>query len=233
MTSSGVIGHGTVNSPPARPSLCFFSDFELHFGREYRHSRAPDRRLRPQSGTVNQWSRFFIPPLDLNRVYPVRTSGIMVCMKSHDQRLLRLIAAFKFLKAGLLVALGVGAFKLLHKNIADVAEHWIEALKLDPANRFVDAALGRASNLRPGQIEKLGVGSFIYAGLFLAEGVGLWLLRPWGEWLTVIITSSLLPIEIYEIYQHPSSVRWGVLAINLAIVVYLIYHIRSQQSISN
>jgi uncharacterized membrane protein (DUF2068 family) len=89
------------------------------------------------------------------------------------------------------IALGVGAFKLLHKDIADVAEHWIEALRLDPANRFLDAALERAANFSPEQIKKLGLGSFIYAGLFLTEGVGLWLLKRWAEWLTVIITSSV------------------------------------------
>jgi uncharacterized membrane protein (DUF2068 family) len=146
---------------------------------------------------------------------------------SHD-RLIRLIAAFKLLKGGLLIALGVGAFKLLHKDMADVAEHWIEALRLDPANRFVDAALGRASNLSPRQIERLGLGSFIFAGLFLAEGVGLWLLKRWAEWLTVIETSLLIPMEIYEIHRHPTFVRWGVLAVNLAIVVYLIYRIRTR-----
>ena len=94
------------------------------------------------------------------------------------------------------------------------------------------AALGRVSNLSPEQIKKLGLGSFIYAGLFLTEGVGLWLLKRWAQWLTVIITSSLVPIEIYEIHRHPTSVKWGVLALNLAIVVYLIYRIRGQQSVS-
>ena len=153
-------------------------------------------------------------------------------MKSSDDRLIRLIAVFKLLKAGLLIALGVGAFKLLHKDIAEVAEHWIEALRLDPGNRFLDAALGRVSNLSPGQIKNLGIGSFIYAGLFLTEGVGLWLLKRWAEWLTIIITSSLLPIEIYEIHRHPTSVKWGVLALNLAIVVYLIHRIRNRSSAS-
>ena len=153
-------------------------------------------------------------------------------MKSSDDRLIRLIAVFKLLKAGLLIALGVGAFKLLHKDIADVAEHWIEALRLDPGNRFLDAALGRVSNLSPEQIKNLGIGSFIYAGLFLTEGVGLWLLKRWAEWLTIIITSSLLPIEIYEIHRHPTSVKWGVLVLNLAIVVYLIYRIRNRSSAS-
>jgi uncharacterized membrane protein (DUF2068 family) len=54
--------------------------------------------------------------------------------------------------------------------------------------------------------------------------------KRWGEWLTVIITSSLVPIELYEIYRHSSYVKLVVLALNVAIVIYLIYHIRSQRS---
>ena len=124
------------------------------------------------------------------------------------------------------MALGVGAFKLLHKDVADVAEHWIGVFRLDPTNRFIDAAVAKAANLSPDLIKKLGLGSFIYAGLFLTEGVGLWLLKRWAEWLTVIITSSLLPIEIYEIHRHVTPAKITALAINLAIVAYLIYRIR-------
>ena len=60
-------------------------------------------------------------------------------------------------------------------------------------------------------------------------GIGLWLRKRWGEWLTVIITGSLIPIEIYETYWHPSWVKAVVLAVNVAIVLYLIYHIRSER----
>jgi uncharacterized membrane protein (DUF2068 family) len=151
-------------------------------------------------------------------------------MKSSDDRLIRVIAVFKFVKAALLIALGIGAFKLLHKDIAGIFEHWIEALKLDPGERFLDLALAKASSVRPEQIKKIGLGSFVYAGLFLAEGTGLWLRKLWGEWLTVIITSSLVPVEIYEIHRHFSAMKVGVLVINLAIVVYLILRIRRRQS---
>ena len=128
----------------------------------------------------------------------------------------------------MLIALGVGVFRLLHKDVRGIVEHWVEALRLDPGNRFVDAVLAKASNLRPEQIKQLGLGSFLYAVLFLAEGTGLWLEKRWGEWLTVIITGSLVPVEIYEIYRHPSAVKVAVLAINVAIVGYLIYRIRSK-----
>jgi uncharacterized membrane protein (DUF2068 family) len=151
-------------------------------------------------------------------------------MKTSQGRLLRVIAVFKFLKSAMLIALGVGAFRLLHKDVGGLVEHWVEALRLDPANHLVDALLAKASLLRPEQIKRLGLGSFLYAALFLTEGTGLWLRKPWGEWLTVIITSSLVPVEIYEIYRHPSWVKAGVFAINVAIVGYLIYQIRGRRA---
>jgi uncharacterized membrane protein (DUF2068 family) len=151
-------------------------------------------------------------------------------MKTSDDWLIRLIAVFKFVKAGLLIALGVGVFRLVHRDLGSVIEHWCEAMRLDPGSHFVNLALEKAAHVSPEQVKKLGLGSFLYAGLFLAEGTGLWLRKRWGEWLTVIITSSLVPVEIYEIYRRPSYFKVVVLVLNVAIVLYLIYHIRSQRS---
>ena len=103
---------------------------------------------------------------------------------------------------------------------------WTEALRIDPGGHFVNLALEKAARMSPARVKKLGLGSFLYAGLFLAEGTGLWLRKRWGEWLTVIITGSLVPVEIYEIWRHFSYVKVAVLAINVAVVVYLIYHMR-------
>ena len=72
--------------------------------------------------------------------------------------------------------------------------------------------------------------AFSMRGLFLAEGTGLWLRKRWGEWLTVIITSSLVPVEIYEIHRRFGYAKIVVLALNVAIVLYLIYHMRTAGS---
>jgi uncharacterized membrane protein (DUF2068 family) len=151
-------------------------------------------------------------------------------MATSDDRLIRLIAIFKLLKAGLLITVGIGVLRLVHQDVASVIEHWCRALKIDPANHFLDVALEKATHVRPDQIKKLGLGSFLYAGLFLTEGIGLWLGKRWAEWLTVIITSSLVPLELYEIYRHVSYVKLVVLALNVGIVIYLIYHIRSERT---
>jgi len=151
-------------------------------------------------------------------------------MKSSDTGLIRLIALFKLLKAVLLIAVGVAAFKMVHSDIAtDLAER-VARLGLDPGSRYVGRAIVKAATLTPNKIRDLGVGSFIYAGLFLTEGVGLWLVKRWAEWFSVIITSSLVPVEIYEIHRHPTALRVLALVINLGVVAYLLYRIRSERS---
>jgi uncharacterized membrane protein (DUF2068 family) len=150
-------------------------------------------------------------------------------MTSSHKGLLRLIAVFKLLKAALLIAVGVGALKLLHKDVASAVEHWVELLRLDPNNHYIDTVLEKASLLTPDKIKELGLGSMIYAALFLTEGIGLWFEKRWAEWLTVIITSSLVPIEIYEIARHTTAVKITVLLINISVVAYLVYRIRDRR----
>jgi uncharacterized membrane protein (DUF2068 family) len=142
--------------------------------------------------------------------------------------LIRLIALFKFAKSALLIAFGMSALHLLHRNVADVAEHWIARLGLDPGNHYVARALEKAADLTPNKIRDLGIVSFVYAALFLTEGTGLWLVKRWGEWFSVIITISLVPLEIYEIHRHPSVMKCLILAINIAVAAYLIYRIRNE-----
>jgi uncharacterized membrane protein (DUF2068 family) len=150
-------------------------------------------------------------------------------MKASDARVLRLIALLKFLKAASLIAISVGAFRPLHQDLGEVAEHWVGRLGLDPGRHYVMLALEKVSRLSPAQIKQLGIVGLIYAALFLTEGTGLWLLRAWGEWVTVIISGSLVPVEIYEIYRHPSVTKIAVVVVNVAIVIYLIWRIRERK----
>lgn len=144
--------------------------------------------------------------------------------------MLRLIALFKLLKTALLIALGIGALRLIHMDVAAVLEHFVLRLGLDPGGRYVGSALEKAANLTPDKVASVAIGSFIYAGLFLTEGIGLWMLKRWAEWLTVIITSSLLPVEVYEIFHHSSVGKILVLLLNIGIVAYLIYQMRRNPS---
>ena len=65
------------------------------------------------------------------------------------------------------------------------------------------------------------VGLFAYAALFTVEGFGLWFQKRWGEWLTVVATTSFIPFEIYELIRRATAMRAALLVTNIAIVIYL------------
>src|SRR5215471_14096970 len=147
---------------------------------------------------------------------------------SSGGRLLRVIAVFKFLKAASLIALSVGVFRMLHQDLGMRLEHWVRAMRLDPGNRYVEHLLMHLSNLSPLQIRRIGLVGLLYAGLFVVEGTGLWLKRRWGEWVTIVLTGMLVPVEMYEIFHRPSAVKVLVLLLNVGIVVYLVQRIRTE-----
>jgi uncharacterized membrane protein (DUF2068 family) len=68
----------------------------------------------------------------------------------------------------------------------------------------------------------LALGLLAYGLLQLVEGVGLWLLRRWGEYLSVVATSLGLPIEIYELTEKLTWFRASAFVINVAAVLYLL-----------
>jgi len=139
---------------------------------------------------------------------------------------LRLIAAFKLLKGVALIAVGIGALRLLHKDTAAIVEHWVNVFRVDPHNHFINRLLEKLSILDDRRLKELSIGTFVYAGIFLVEGVGLALKKRWAEYFTIITTSSLLPIEIYELAKRASAGKILALLINLAVVVYLVVKLR-------
>ena len=146
--------------------------------------------------------------------------------KTSRSRGLQLIAAFKLLKGFALLALGIGALKLVHKDVAALVEHWINVFQVDPHNHFIDKLLEKLAVLDDRRLKELSVGTFIYAAIFFTEGIGLVLRKRWAEYFTIITTASLLPIEIYELVKRASLGRGFALLINLAVVAYLVRELR-------
>jgi uncharacterized membrane protein (DUF2068 family) len=141
-----------------------------------------------------------------------------------------LIGLFKLLKGLLLVAVGIGALKLLHKNVAELVNHWVGILRVDPDNRLIHATASRLFSITPKQLKALSVGTFFYAALLLIEGTGLLMRKHWAEYFTVVTTAGLIPLEIYELAKHFSRAKIIVLLVNIAIVVYLIVRLRNSRA---
>lgn len=139
---------------------------------------------------------------------------------------LRLIGALKLASGLALAAAGLGIFRLLDRDMGATVEHFVSRLHLDPDSRLIHEPLVLIAGLDRNRLRALGLGTLFYAGLHLVEGAGLVAKRRWAEYLTVIASASLLPLEIYEIIRKVVPLRILVLAVNVAIVIYLIAKLR-------
>lgn len=142
--------------------------------------------------------------------------------RQRHNKLLVLIAAYKLLQALLFAAVGFGAIHLLHKDIGDVLSDLASAMRFNPESRFVNFIFDKATLLNDPLLRRIGVAAFCYSAVSLAEGTGLYLEKTWGEVLTLLITASFLPWEVFEIFRKLTWVRVGLLIINLLVFFYLL-----------
>jgi uncharacterized membrane protein (DUF2068 family) len=138
-------------------------------------------------------------------------------------RLVAVIGGFKIAKAAVLCLLGAGALLGLPEAVIQSvlrASHWLGALS---GHHAVQAEVGRVVNADPRTRHELGAVAFGYAAVFAVEGVGLLRRRRWAEWLTVVVTGSFIPFEVYELVRHPGAGKIAAVAVNAAIVAYLVW----------
>jgi uncharacterized membrane protein (DUF2068 family) len=141
---------------------------------------------------------------------------------------LRTIAVYKLIKVLLLLALAYGEVRLSDASLAAKLVTWASArplgLEHDVATRFLEWFSGLSAS----RLHALRMVTLAYAAVFATEGIGLWMQKPWAEWLTVIVTASLIPLEVWEVIFRPNIGKAAVLVANTAIVVYLAWHVRSK-----
>jgi uncharacterized membrane protein (DUF2068 family) len=142
---------------------------------------------------------------------------------------LRTIAIYKLLKVLLLLAIAYGEVRLSDASLIAKLVTWASARPLGLEHRVVTSLLEWFSGLSDSRIHALRIVTLAYAAVFAIEGVGLWMQKRWAEWLTTIITASLIPLEIWELVHKPNFGKAAVLIANAAIVAYLIWHVRSRR----
>jgi len=148
--------------------------------------------------------------------------------KKHNAWLL-LIAAFKLTQALLFAAVGVGAMRLLHKDVGDEIQRLADHLRFNPESRFINFLLEKADFIDDRMLVRIGAVVFIYAGLDLVEGIGLYLEKAWAEYLTLFITGSFLPWEIFEVLSRFTPIRVSLLIVNALVFAYLLNLVLSRQ----
>jgi uncharacterized membrane protein (DUF2068 family) len=150
----------------------------------------------------------------------------MASRSSAQSIVLYTIGVFKLFKGVVLLAVGIGALRLLNKDIAFEVYRWANAFRVDPGSRYLHLLLARLSIMSEKTLKELSVGTFVYSALFLTEGIGLLLRKHWAEYFTIIVTGSAIPLEVYELVRRATYVKGIVLVLNVAVVAYLAMNVR-------
>jgi uncharacterized membrane protein (DUF2068 family) len=146
----------------------------------------------------------------------------------HDRGLLA-IGLFKLVEAVFFLLVGVGALHFVHRDLGEAAQRLALQLRVDPEGRLVGFVIDHLDAITAHRLKQIGVVTFLYSGLRVTEGVGLVLEKVWAEYLTVIVTVSFLPWEMYEIVMRLDWFRVGLFVVNLIVLAYLLWWLRRRK----
>jgi uncharacterized membrane protein (DUF2068 family) len=146
--------------------------------------------------------------------------------------ILRALAIERWFRGLILALLGIAVLKLKTTQVSLQDLFRKDLRTLDPFFRQIHFKVSDSSTIT--SIEKIlhaksstltviGIALILYAALQIVEGIGLWSLKRWGEYVAVVGTTAFIPLEIYEIVDKVSWLKIVILVINVAAVVYLLW----------
>jgi uncharacterized membrane protein (DUF2068 family) len=140
-----------------------------------------------------------------------------------QRRVLRAVAGFEFFKGIFVVAMGICALALVHKDTWLIAESLLALLRISTDHRFAQSFLDFADSITDARLWAAARIAFAYAVLRFTEAYGLWKERTWAEFMACVSGTLLLPLEVRELFRGVTFFRCALLIGNVAIVLYMVY----------
>jgi uncharacterized membrane protein (DUF2068 family) len=174
----------------------------------------------------------FAPPSQPGSQHPPAREQIELPVRGRplrDKIVLRLIAINRAIHFLVLGALSIAVF-LVAANQDEVRDRLYVVLSAihsalggpgHGGEGFV-ARIDDLLSLPADRLDLIGLVLAVYALVEGVEAVGLWMQKRWAEYLTLIVTASLLPLEIYELAKGFSPLKVIAFVVNVAIVLYLL-----------
>jgi uncharacterized membrane protein (DUF2068 family) len=141
---------------------------------------------------------------------------------------LRTIAGYEAAKGLLVLLVGLGLLRLVHRDVQEAAEELVRHFHLSPSAHYPQIFLGLAARVTDGWLWAMAAGSLLYAGLRSAEAFGLWRGRRWALWLGAASGAIYVPFEVAELLERVTPLRFAALAVNVLIVAYLLQTLRGR-----
>ena len=140
-----------------------------------------------------------------------------------ETEVLRAIATFELIKGLVVLLAGFGALYMIKRDVWDVAVSLLRVLHIYHRYHYSDVFLKLARDVTNTQLLMVAALALLYSTLRFVEAYGLWWKRPWAEWIAFASGTIYLPFEINELFHRVTIFRIGLLVVNLAIVIYMLY----------
>jgi uncharacterized membrane protein (DUF2068 family) len=134
---------------------------------------------------------------------------------------LRSVALFEAIKGILVLAVGFGVWHYRHRDIDDFVDRVVAFFHLNPEGHLSNIFSKAASHMTEKTLVFVALGAVVYSIIRFAEAYGLWRARAWAEWFALISGTIYVPFEIHALMHHPNLIKWGILLINILIVLYM------------
>jgi uncharacterized membrane protein (DUF2068 family) len=153
-----------------------------------------------------------------------------------DQRttlqILRAVATLEVTKGMIVLLAACGVLLLMRREDPwDIADGLLRLLHISPDHHFAQVFLDWADSLTTAKIWTVAAAALSYSVLRFLEAYGLWYARAWAEWIALISGAMYLPFEVYKLIHSQSLFHISVFLINVAIVLYMIYALKTGESI--
>jgi uncharacterized membrane protein (DUF2068 family) len=145
--------------------------------------------------------------------------------------ILRGLAVERWVRGLILMLLAAAVFKLKSTQVSvkELFDKDLSSLKpffnqihFNVSDSATVHSIEKVLNAKPSTLNLIAVGILFYGLLQIAEGIGLWSLQRWGEYVAVVGTTLFIPLEVYELTDRISWLKISILVLNVAAVLYLL-----------
>jgi uncharacterized membrane protein (DUF2068 family) len=146
-------------------------------------------------------------------------------------QVLRAVATFELTKGLIVLLSACGVLLLVHREDPwDIADGLLRLLHISPDHHFAQVFLDWADSLTETKMWAVAGVAVGYSLLRFVEAYGLWYAKAWAEWIALISGTLYLPFEIYKLVHKQSLFHVSVLLVNLAVVLYMAYALKTGES---